>query len=111
MAYLKQIRRFEMLEKDIVKDHHFEEVTEVKIDSKNRITLGKSTKLGKVNSYKMYSNAIGQIILDPQVSIPAHEQWLFKNKKIAKMVQAGLVDAAKGNLVDAPEDYSKYTDD
>ncbi len=106
-----------MFEKDIVRDHHFQEVAEVKIDSKNRITLGKGTKLGevqrklgKVHSYKMYSNAIGQIILDPQVSIPAHEQWLFKNKKAAKMVQAGLKDAAKGYLVDAPEDYSKYTD-
>ena len=43
-------------------------------------------------------------------SIPAHERWLFKNKKAAKMLQAGLEDAAKGNLVDASEDYSKYSD-
>jgi predicted neuraminidase len=100
-----------MLDTDIVKDQKFEEVTEVKIDSKNRIALGKSIKLGKVSSYKIYSNAIGQIILDPQVSIPAYEQWLFKNKKAAKMVRAGLEDARKGNLVDAPEDYSKHMND
>ena len=56
-----------MLEKDIVKDVHFREVAEVRADSKNRITLGKTPKLGKISSYKVYSNAIGQIILDPQV--------------------------------------------
>ena len=100
-----------MLKTDIVKDQNFEEMMEVKIDSKNRITLGKKTKLERISSYKMYSNAIGQIILDPQVSIPAHEQWLFKNKKAAKMVRAGLEDASKGHLVDASEDYSKFTDD
>ena len=100
-----------MLEKNIVKDHHFEEITEVKIDSKNRITIGKNSKLGKVNSYNMYSNAIGQIILDPQVTIHTHEQWNFKNKKAAKMLQAGLDDARKGNLLNAPEDFSKYVDD
>ena len=100
-----------MLEKMIIKDNHFEEVAEARADSKNRITLGKNKKLRNVSSYKVYSNAIGQIILDPQVTISAHEQWLFKNKKAAKMVQAGLEDAKKGRLTQAPEDYSKYTDD
>jgi len=100
-----------MTGKTIVKDDHFEEVAEVRADSKNRITLGKTPKLGKISSYKVYSNAIGQIILDPQVTIPAHEQWLFKNKKAAKSVLAGLEDVKKGRLVKAPEDYSKYIDD
>lgn len=93
----------------IVKDSQFEEVAEVKVDSKNRITLGKN-KVMKIHIYKVYRNTIGQIILDPQITIPAHEQWLFKNKKAAKMVQAGLEDAKQGRLVKAPEDYSKYTD-
>lgn len=95
---------------NIVKDSQFEEVAEVKVDSKNRITLGKN-KVMKINIYKVYRNTIGQIILDPQITIPAHEQWLFKNKKAAKMVQAGLEDAKQGRLVKAPEDYSKYVDD
>ena len=94
----------------IVKDSQFEEIAEVKVDSKNRITLGKN-KVMKIHIYKVYRNTIGQIILDPQVTIPAHEQWLFKNKKAAKMVQAGLEDAKQGRLVKAPEDYSKYVDD
>ena len=94
----------------IVKNSQFEEIAEVKVDSKNRITLGKN-KAMKIHIYKVYRNTIGQIILDPQITIPAHEQWLFKNKKAAKMVQAGLEDAKQGRLVKAPEDYSKYVDD
>lgn len=95
-----------MLEVNILKDTHFAEAVDVKVDSKNRITLGK-TKL-KTNIYKVYRNAIGQIILDPQVTIPAHEQWLFKNKEAADLIKAGLEDARKGRLVKAREDFSKY---
>ncbi len=97
-----------MYKEDIVKDAHFEEVAEVKLDSKSRITLGKGKNMVKTNIYKIYRNSIGQIILDPQVTIPAHEQWLFKNKEAAKQVKAGLEDAKKGRLVKAREDYSKY---
>ena len=99
-----------MFKEDIVKDTHFEEVAEGKLDSKSRITLKKNKNTAKTNIYKVYRNAIGQIILDPQVTIPAHEQWLFKNKQAAQQVKAGLEDAKKGRLVKAREDFSKYTD-
>ncbi len=99
-----------MFKSDIVKDANFEEVAEVKVDSKSRITLGKGKNTAKTNIYKVYRNAIGQIILDPQVTIPAHEQWLFKNKKAATSVLKGLEQAKKGRLIDAREDYSKYPD-
>ncbi len=95
---------------DIVKDDHFEEIAEVKADSKNRITLGKKSTV-RVNFYKVYRNALGQIVLDPQVTIPAHEQWLFKNKKAAQAVKSGLKDAKEGRLVKPKEDYSKYIDE
>lgn len=96
-----------MIEANIVKDMHFEEVAEVKVDSKNRVTLGKNRNKVKTNIYKVYRNALGQIILDPRVTIPAHEQWLLKNKKTAQLVQAGLEDARKGRLVKARENFSK----
>ena len=99
-----------MLEFSVVKDTHFEEVAEVKADSKNRITLSKSKNIRNAGIYKVYRNRMGQIILDPQVTIPAHEQWLFKNKTAAQLVKAGLEDAKKGRLVKAREDFSKYTD-
>ena len=93
-----------MLEAKIVKDAHFEEVAEVKMDSKNRVTLGKHKDSIKPSSYKVYRNPIGQIILDPQVSIPAHEAWLFKNPKALASVKRGLKDAAEGKLVDFDPD-------
>ena len=99
-----------MLKDEIVKDTHFEKVAEVKLDSKSRITLGQDKNIAKTNIYKVYRNAIGQIILDPQVTIPAHEQWLFKNKEAARGLKAGLEDARKKDLVKAREDFSKYTD-
>ena len=95
-----------MLKNEIVKDTHFEEVAEVKVDSKNRVTLGKNKT--KAHIYKVYRNPIGQIILDPQMTIPAHEQWLFKNKEAAQLIKAGLEDVKKGRTVKAREDYSKY---
>ena len=93
--------------KDIVRDPNFEEMTEVKVDAKNRVSLGKIAS-GKVSSYKIYRNSYGQMILDPQVTVPAHEAWLFQNPVAAQRVKEGLEDAKKGRLVKAKEDYSKY---
>ena len=97
-----------MRQTEIVKNKDFQEVAEVKTDSKNRITLGKKGWQVKANIYKVSVNALGQVILDPQATIPAHEQWLFKNKEAKEMVTRGLEDARKGRLVNAPENFSKY---
>ncbi|MBI2495240.1 MAG: hypothetical protein HYW10_01525 [Candidatus Omnitrophica bacterium] len=61
-----------------------------------------------MTSFRVYRNAHGQIVLDPMVSIPAHEAWLFKNKRASALVQRGLEDAKRGRLVKAKEDYAKY---
>ena len=93
-----------MLENNIVRDSHFEEVAEVRVDSKNRITLGKNKNTAKARIYKVYRNAIGQIILDPQVTIPAHEAWLYQNPEALASVKRGLKDAAQGKTVDFDPD-------
>lgn len=95
---------------DVIRESDFEPYGEVRVDSKNRVTLGKAAGL-KISSYRIYRNSLGQYILDPQVSIPAHEAWLFKNPKALKAVRKGLEDAKAGRLVDAPENFSKYSDD
>ena len=46
-----------------------------------------------------------------RVSIPAHEAWLYKNKKALDSVRKGLEEARQGKLSKAPEDFSKYIDD
>lgn len=96
-----------MLRQEILRDAQFEEVAEARVDSKHRITLGRAIP-GRVTSFKVYRNAHGQVILDPMVSLPAHETWLFKNKRASAMVWRGLEDAKQGRLVKAKEDFSRY---
>lgn len=100
-----------MAKPNIIKEPDFEPYGEVRVDSKNRITLGKTESVNvKITSYKVYRNSLGQYILDPQVSVPAHEAWIYKNPKALAALKKGLEEARKGNLVDAPEDFSKYID-
>jgi hypothetical protein len=96
-----------MIKLDVLKDAEFEEITEARVDSKHRVTLGRTIP-GQVRSFRVYRNAHGQVILDPMVSIPAHETWLFKNKRASALVQEGLEDARRGRIVRAKEDFSRY---
>ena len=96
-----------MTKHELLKDEEFEAVTEARVDAKHRVGLGKL--LGdQVTSFRVYRNAHGQIILDPLVSVPAHEAWLFKNPRAARLIKKGLEDAKQGRLVNAKEDYSRY---
>jgi hypothetical protein len=82
----------------IIKDKKFIRVAEsVKPDAKKRVVLPKPPVQEGV-TYHIYSNSIGQIILDPQVTIPASEAWLFNNPDALASVQRGLSDAAQGRL-------------
>lgn len=99
-----------MTKRDLVKEEDFEEYGEVRVDSKNRITLGRGGQ-SRVSSYRVYRNSLGQIILDPQVTVPAYEAWLFKNEKAKQLVQKGLREAKSKRLLKADEDYSKYIND
>ncbi len=96
-----------MIKLDVLKDAEFEEITEARVDSKRRVTLGRTIP-DQVRSFRVYRNAHGQMILDPMVSIPAHETWLFKNKRASALVQEGLEDARRGRIVRAKEDFSRY---
>ena len=82
----------------IIKDKDFKRVSEsVKPDAKKRVLLPKS-QVREGITYHIYSNSIGQIILDPQVTIPASEAWLFNNPTALASVRKGLSDAAKGRV-------------
>lgn len=65
-----------------------------KADSKKRLSMGPAMIKGV--SYAIYRNKIGQIILDPVVTIPASKAWLFQNKKALTSVKRGLEDSAAG---------------
>jgi len=96
-----------MTKHELLKDAEFEAVTEARVDAKHRVGLGKILG-GRVTSFRVYRNAHGQIILDPMVSVPAHEVWLFKNTRAMRLVEKGLDDAKQGRLVNAKEDYSRH---
>lgn len=93
---------------DIVRDQGFHEVADARLDAKHRISLGKIGHAAR--QYKIYENALGQIILDPLVAVPASELWLYKNKKALTQVRKGLVQAAAGRLVRRPS-YAKHAAD
>lgn len=80
---------------DMVAEGGFEDYGTAKPDSKHRIVL-KGAQVGE--HYRIYRNDAGQILLDPQVMIPAREAWLFKNKKALASVRQGIKEAAKGKL-------------
>jgi len=83
---------------ELIKDTDFKRVAEsVKPDTKKRVVLPKSPA-GEGITYHIYSNSIGQIILDPQVTIPASEVWLFNNPDALASVQRGLSDVAQGKV-------------
>lgn len=84
--------------KDIIKDTIVTMVAEgVKPDSKKRIVLPKILVQEGI-TYHIYHNRFGQIILDPQVAVPASEVWLFDNPDAIAAVRRGLSDVAQGRV-------------
>ena len=86
----------------------FEEVTEVKADSKNRISLGRKVRLA-ARHYRVFQDRVsGRIVLEPLAVIPLSEPWLDRSPKAKASLDRGLADAKAGRLVDSSEDFSKY---
>jgi len=82
----------------IIKDTDFKKVAgSVKPDTKKRVVLPTALVQEDV-IYHIYHNSVGQILLDPQITIPASEAWLFNNPKALESVRRGLDDAAHGKV-------------
>ena len=69
---------------------------DVRPDRRNRLALGKALKDFEDASFNVYQDERGRIVLDPQVSVPASEAWLYRNTKALASVRRGLADAAAG---------------
>ncbi len=82
-----------------IRDEDFIERSDkvIKPDPRRRVSLPK-TLVSEGVMYKIYSNSIGQIMLDPQVAIPASELWLFQNAKALASIKRGFTDAAEGRV-------------
>jgi hypothetical protein len=82
----------------IIKDTDLTRVAgSVKPDAKKRVVLP-SALVQEGVTYHIWYNSIGQILLDPQVTIPASEAWLFENPDAIAAVRRGLADAAQGKV-------------
>ena len=82
----------------IIKDVDLKIVAEsVKPDAKKRVVLPNALVEEGI-TYHIYTNKFRQIVLDPQVTIPASELWLFNNPGALASVQRGLSDAAQGKV-------------
>ena len=78
----------------------------VRPDSKKRVVLPKALVREDI-SYHIYSNSVGQIILDPQVTIPESELWLFENKDLLALVDRGMLEGQAINR----GSFAKYVKD
>jgi len=82
----------------ILRDTNFKGIDKsVKPDIKKRVVLPNALVQEGI-IYHIYHNSIGQILLDPQVTIPASEAWLFNNPDALALVQRGLSDVAEGKV-------------
>ena len=82
----------------------------VKPDSRRRIVLPETTLADKDIVYHVYTNSYGQIVLDPQVTIPASEAWIFEDKTILASIDKGMAEAEKGHLIDKGS-FARYAGD
>lgn len=69
---------------------------DVRPDSRKRVALGRALEDLEDASFNVYKDAQGRIILEPQISIPASEAWLFRNQKAIDSVRRGLNEVAGG---------------
>ena len=82
----------------IIKDDNFQEIAvNVKPDAKKRVILSKAP-IAEGVTFHVYCNELGQIILDPHISIPAAEVWLYKNMEAFEAVQTGIKEASDGKV-------------
>jgi hypothetical protein len=86
------------MESRIIKNDKFRRVaTNIKPDAKKRIGISKACQANDV-TYHVYCNELGQIILDPQISIPASEIWLYNIPDAREAVAIGLKEASQGKI-------------
>lgn len=67
----------------------------LKPDERNRISITKALPEDDI-LYDIYINDLGQIMLDPVITVPACEAWIFKNKDVKDSIEKGLNESHQG---------------
>jgi hypothetical protein len=82
----------------------------IKPDSRRRIVLPAEVLSREDIMFHVYTNDAGQIILDPQVPIPASEAWLFEDKKALSSMDKSMEESKRGELINRGS-FAKYARD
>ncbi len=94
----------------IIRNEDFKGIAKnVKPDAKKRVVLPKGLIVEGI-TYHIYANSAGQIILDPQVSIPASELWLFENREALASIDRGMAQSSKRQVIKR-DSFAKYVKD
>ncbi len=82
---------------------------DVRPDSRKRVSLGSALDdLEKDASFTIYKDSSGRIILEPHVSVPMAEAWLFRNKTARESVARGLKQIASAKPLGS---FAAHTED
>lgn len=94
----------------VIKDEKLVKIADnVKPDAKRRVYLPEIVVREGI-TYHIYSNSLGQIVLDPQVTIPASEAWVFENKTLLTSLDKGMTESNQGQVLDRGT-FSRYKED
>jgi hypothetical protein len=97
----------------------FEFVTEGGIDERKRISLAKVLREVKARltdladealHFRVYINAAGQVLLDPIVSVPAREMWLYRDPALLASFRRSVEQAERKELVDLGS-FAEFAED
>lgn len=105
-------------EATILAGGRFERIGESGLDERKRVSLAKALEylkgaLGDADGvrFAVYANEVGQILLSPEIAVPLHELWLYKNPQALAMVMRGLEQVGKSDKLKDLGSFDKYADD
>jgi hypothetical protein len=79
----------------------------VRPDARGRVTLGPAARDA---DYRVLVNDRGQILLDPVVTVPASEAWLWENAALRVSMNRALLEAEAGQFQDLGS-FAQFADD
>lgn len=84
----------------------FETVTEVEVDSRGRVALGKAGAAAG-QRYRVDRNLDGVLVMTPVVSIPERELLVWLDSELAARIRRGVDHAKAGKTIDLGS-FAKY---
>ncbi|MFC1483728.1 hypothetical protein ACFL5M_06130 [Candidatus Neomarinimicrobiota bacterium] len=107
MTEAKKSDRLQKL-KDLFISGTFRFIDSRALDSKSRITLGGSLtkaleKLGPVESFDMFIDEKGHVLLVPMQHIPASEMWTWTNGEIRASFDRANEDIVEGRVTEVTD--------